>query len=207
PMLASTAEDLAAAMADAKTGADAGTAADAGTGAAAGEVWLDAKLDGARVQVHRSGDDVHVFTRTLHDVTHRVPEVVDAALAVPVEQVVLDGEAIAFDADGRARPFQESMQRFGRECPVDEVRSEVPLAVRFFDLLHVDGRDLIDEPLHVRLDALDRVVPAALRMERVVTDDLPTAARFLRDTLAAGHEGVMVKDPGSPYAAGRRGAG
>ncbi len=189
PMLASTAEDLATAMAD------------------AGEVWMDAKLDGARVQVHRAGDDVAVFTRTLHDVTHRVPEVVDAALALDVEQVALDGEAIAFDADGRPRPFQETMQRFGRERPVDEVRDEVPLAVRFFDVLHVDGQDLIDEPLHRRMAALDRVVPAALRMERLVTDDLPTASRFLRDTLAAGHEGVMVKDPGSPYEAGRRGAG
>jgi DNA ligase 1 len=197
PMLASTAEDLAAAMPDAT----------AGTGGDAREVWLDAKLDGARVQVHRDGDEVRVLTRTLHDVTHRVPEVVEAALALDVAQVVLDGEAIAFDADGRPRPFQETMQRFGRERPVAEVRDEVPLAVRFFDVLHVDGQDLIDEPLHRRLDALDRVVPAELRMERLITDDLPTASRFLRDTLAAGHEGVMVKDPGSPYEAGRRGAG
>jgi DNA ligase 1 len=189
PMLASTAGDLATAMAD------------------TGEVWLDAKLDGARVQVHRSGDAVRVFTRTLHDVTDRVPEVVDAALALDVEQMVLDGEAIAFGTDGRPRPFQETMQRFGRERPVDEARHDVPLTVRFFDLLHIDGQDLIDEPLHRRMGALDRIVPTALRMERLLTDDLPTASRFLRDTLAAGHEGVMVKDPGSPYEAGRRGAG
>lgn len=188
PMLASTATDIGAAM------------------EAAGEVAIDTKLDGARVQVHRNGTDVKVFTRTLHDVTHRVPEVVASALAMDVTSVVLDGEAIAFDDAGRPRPFQETMQRFGRERPVEEVAEEVPLEVRFFDVLHLEGQDLIDLPLRDRLAALDGVVDGSARIPRVVTDDLDVAAGFLRDALAAGHEGVMVKELDAPYEAGRRGA-
>ncbi len=188
PMLAATAADVA----DAMDGAD--------------EVAIDTKLDGARVQVHRDGNDVRVFTRTLHEVTHRVPEVVAAALAMDAEAVVLDGEAIAFDLRGRPRPFQETMQRFGRERPVDEVAAEMPLEVRFFDVLHLEGRDLIDLPLRERLVVLDAVVDEPCRIPRVHTADPDVAARFLQDALEKGHEGVMVKDLESPYEAGRRGA-
>jgi DNA ligase 1 len=189
PMLASTAGGVAEAM------------------EGAGTVAIDTKLDGARVQVHRDGDQVRVFTRTLHDVTHRVPEAVAAGLALDATAAVLDGEAIAFDEDGRPRPFQETMQRFGRERPVEEGVTELPLTVRFFDVLHVDGRDLIDLPLTERLSVLDRLVAAPDRIDRIHTDDVEVARGFLRDVLAAGHEGVMVKDLDAPYEAGRRGAG
>jgi DNA ligase 1 len=172
-----------------------------------GEVVVEAKIDGARVQVHRDGDDVAVFTRNLNDVSHRVPEVVAAALALPVRTVVLDGEAIALTAAGRPRPFQETMQRFGRERDLDEVRGTVPLSVRFFDVLHLDGEDVLDLPLSSRLEGLRAAVPDGARVDQLVTDDADAATAFLRATLQAGHEGVMVKDLDAPYEAGRRGAG
>jgi DNA ligase-1 len=171
-----------------------------------GEVALDAKLDGARVQVHRDGDEVRVFTRSLAEVTHRVPEVVAAARRLRVEQAVLDGEALALDERGRPRPFQETMQRFGRERDVAEVKDDVPLVVRFFDVLHVDGDDVLDRPLRERLVALARAVPDELRVDHLVTADPGTARDFAAATLAAGHEGVMVKDLDAAYAAGRRGS-
>jgi DNA ligase 1 len=172
-----------------------------------GEVVIEAKLDGARVQVHRDRDDVAVFTRNLLDVSHRVPEVVDAALALPVTSAVLDGEALALGPDGRPLAFQDTMQRFGRERDLDEVRTAVPLSVRFFDVLHLDGRDVLDLPLRRRLDVLRAAVPPDLLVEQLVTADPDEAHGFLRETLRAGHEGVMVKDLDAAYEAGRRGAG
>jgi DNA ligase 1 len=190
PMLASTSTDVAAAL------------------DGLGEVVLEAKLDGARVQVHRSGDMVHVYTRSLQEVTHRVPEVVDAARSLPVTAVVLDGETMAFDDAGRPRPFQETMQRFGREHDATAVRQRVPLEVRFFDVLHLDGRDVLDQPLRARREALHRAVPDALRVEGRVqpSDDTDGATAFLDHVLQAGHEGAMIKDLDAPYEAGRRGA-
>ncbi|MFA9431342.1 ATP-dependent DNA ligase [Egicoccus sp. AB-alg2] len=171
-----------------------------------GEVAVDAKLDGARVQVHRDGDVVRVFTRNLLDVTHRVPEVVEATLKLRAEQAVLDGEAIALDGEGRPRAFQETMQRFGREREVASVSAEVPLQVRFFDVLHADGRDVLDLSLRERIGVLAATVPDELRIDQLLTHDATEAQEFLRRTLAAGHEGVMVKDLDAPYEAGRRGA-
>jgi DNA ligase 1 len=171
-----------------------------------GEVVIEAKLDGARVQVHRDGDVVRVFTRNLNDVTHRMPEVVAAARGLPMTAVVLDGEALALDGDGRPLAFQDTMQRFGRERDVDEVAADVPLVVRFFDVLHLDGDDVLDRSLRDRLAVLARAVPAELRVDQLVTSDPDTARTFLLDTLRAGHEGVMVKDLDAPYEAGRRGA-
>jgi DNA ligase-1 len=185
PMLAQTAASVAEAM------------------AALGEVAVDAKLDGARVQVHRNGDEVRVFTRNLLDVTHRVPDVVAAARSLPVTSIVLDGEALALDVEGRPAAFQDTMQQFGSE-PTGS--SAVPLSTRFFDVLHVDGRDVIDLPLRERIGVLASAVPGDLRIAQLLTDDPTEAHEFLRRTLAAGHEGVMVKDLGSPYEAGRRGA-
>ncbi|WP_099024752.1 ATP-dependent DNA ligase [Mycolicibacterium palauense] len=183
-----------------------------------GEAVFEAKLDGARVQVHRSGDSVAVYTRSLDDVTARLPEVVAAALALPVRDFIADGEAIALRGDGRPHRFQVTASRFGRgsgrESPA--VRAEEsessspassPLSVFFFDLLHLDGVDLLDEPTAVRHEALDAVVPAAARVDRLRTGDPEAAQRFLEDTLAAGHEGVMAKSPTASYEAGRRGAG
>ena len=171
-----------------------------------GEVAVDAKLDGARIQVHRDGRDVAVFTRNLLEVTGRVPEVVELALALPVTSVVLDGEVLTLDPDGRPRAFQDTMQRFGSQEPAAIAR-DVALHPRFFDILHLDGQDVIDDPLRTRLDALRRAVPDRWRIDQLVTDDPERVREFLRTTLAAGHEGVMVKDLDTPYAAGRRGAG
>ncbi len=183
PMLAATAPDVGAALEK--------------TGPAA----VEHKLDGARVQVHRDGDDVAVFTRTLDDVTGRVPEVVAAALALPARTLVLDGEAIALRPDGTPHPFQVTASRFG-----SRERREIPLDVFFFDLLHRDGEDLLDAPLADRAAALEALAPPGLRVPRVVTGDAEAAQGAFDAALAAGHEGVVVKALDSPYAAGRRGA-
>ncbi|HEV8151455.1 MAG TPA: ATP-dependent DNA ligase [Solirubrobacteraceae bacterium] len=187
PMLAGTAEDLDAAL------------------ARAGPALVEWKLDGARVQIHRDGDDVAVFTRTLDEVTARVPEVVDAALALPARAAVLDGEAIALDPQGRPRPFQVTASRFGSRRDVEGQRAAIPLTPFLFDLLHLDGEDLLDHPLRERTEALDRLAPAGLRPGRAASDEPAAARAVLDDALARGHEGVMVKALGSRYAAGRRG--
>ena len=175
----------------------------AGSGVAAIE-W---KFDGIRVQVHREGDEVRVFTRTLDDVTSRVPELVEAALALPLHAAVLDGEAIALRDDDRPQPFQVTAGRFGSRLDVDRLRTEVPLTLFLFDLLHLNGDDLIDRGGAERYEALAAVVPEGLRAPRIVTADPDFAAAFLRDALARGHEGVLVKSLTAPYEAGRRGAG
>ncbi|BBX06854.1 ATP-dependent DNA ligase [Mycolicibacterium aichiense] len=172
-----------------------------------GAAIFEAKLDGARVQIHRSGDDVTVYTRSLDDVTARLPEVVDAALALPVTSLIADGEAIALRPDNRPHRFQVTASRFGKSTDVAAARAAQPLSVFFFDILHLDGVDLLDESTHARLAALDAIVPADQRVDRLATTDAAAAQRFLDVTLAAGHEGVMAKSPASPYEAGRRGAG
>jgi DNA ligase-1 len=181
PMLASTAPSVSAAL------------------QSTGESSVEYKLDGARIQVHRDGDDVRVFTRSLADITHRVPEIVEVVRALPARALILDGETLALDEDGGPRPFQDTMSRFGAE-----IDRAVVLRPWFFDLLHVDGRDLIDEPLSARLAELDRVA-GEWRIPGIVTADADTAEALSREALAAGHEGVMVKAIGSEYAAGRRG--
>ena len=168
-------------------------------------VVVEAKLDGVRLQVHRDGRRVWLFTRSGQDVTDRLPELVEVALALPLERVVLDSEVLAFDADGRPRAFQETMQRIGRDHDVDRLRTEVPVELRAFDVLHLDGVDLLDEPLSARRAALERVVPAEVRVDSVTTADVEVARAFAVAVLAAGHEGVIVKALDAPYAAGRRG--
>ena len=181
----------------------AGTAADVGAALAKGApAAVDWKLDGARLQVHRDGGDVAIFTRTLDDVTARLPEVVAAARALPASAVVLDGEAIALRADGRPEPFQVTAGRFGSR----QARS-VPLRSLFFDVLHVDGEDLLDEPLARRTEALDAVVGSEHRVPRVIAADVEAAQAAFDAALAGGHEGVVVKALDAPYAAGRRGSG
>ncbi|HEY6801332.1 MAG TPA: ATP-dependent DNA ligase [Agromyces sp.] len=172
------------------------TAAIEGTG----EASVEYKLDGARIQVHRSGDDVRIFTRNLADITHRLPEVVEVVRGMPVHDVILDGETLSLDENDAPRPFQETMSRFGAERA-----REVLLHPWFFDVLHVDGRDLLDEPLSTRLAELERIAPGH-RIPGVVTDDADEAERVSREALAAGHEGIVVKAIGSTYAAGRRGS-
>jgi DNA ligase-1 len=164
-----------------------------------GRASVEYKLDGARIQVHRRGDEVGIYTRSLADVTHRLPEIVEVVRGLPAQEVILDGETLALDEDGGPRPFQETMSRFG----ADAVR-ELALRPWFFDVLHVDGRDLLDEPLSVRQEVLAEVA-GEWRMPGIVTDSAEEAERLSREALAAGHEGVLVKAVDAPYAAGRRG--
>lgn len=170
-----------------------------------GSARLELKLDGARVQVHRDGDRVRVYTRQLNDVTAAVPEVVEAAMALEVGRVVLDGEAICMRSDGRPLPFQDTMRRFGRRIDVEAMRTELPIQPFFFDVLHLDGVDLLDAPLDERAAVLDRVVPESWRIEAETTDDAGRAQSVLDDAMHRGHEGLIAKDRSAPWAAGSRG--
>lgn len=172
-----------------------------------GPTIFEAKLDGARVQIHRAGDEVTVYTRSLDDVTARLPEVVEATLALPVDHLIADGEAIALRPDNRPHRFQVTASRFGRSVDIAAALAAQRLSVFFFDILHRDGVDLLDAPTADRLAALDALVPPAQRVDRLLTADPAAATAFLNATLAAGHEGVMAKAPDAPYQAGRRGAG
>jgi DNA ligase-1 len=172
-----------------------------------GTAVFEAKLDGARVQIHRAGAAVSVYTRSLDDVTERLPEVVEATLALPVTDLIADAEAIALRADGRPHRFQVTASRFGRTADIAAARESQPLSVFVFDLLHLDGEDLLDQPTSERVAAMDAIVPKAHRVDRLITDDAEAAQRFLDVTLDAGHEGVMAKSLTAPYEAGRRGAG
>ncbi|HEY3764904.1 MAG TPA: ATP-dependent DNA ligase [Gaiellales bacterium] len=188
PMLAQTAGSVAAAL------------------ARVGPAAVEWKLDGARIQVHRSGGEVAVFTRTLDEITPRVPEIIEAVLRLPVEAAVLDGEAIALAADGRPLPFQVTAARIAGRRNVEALRGEVPLSAVVFDLLHLDGDDLLDRPGSERFAALAEAAPE-LMVERLADPDAAAAEAFAADALARGHEGVMVKALADPYEAGRRGAG
>lgn len=168
-----------------------------------GEAAVDRKLDGARIQVHLHDGAVRVFTRNLNDVTDRVPEVVDAVARFPASALVLDGEAIGLRTDGRPVPFQVTMGRFGSEGSDHALE----LSPFFFDVLHIDGEDILDFPLRERVDRLDRIVPEQFRVPRIITADGSEAQTFFEETLAAGHEGVVLKSLDAHYAAGRRGAG
>jgi DNA ligase-1 len=164
------------------------------------------KIDGIRIQVHRTGAEVAVFTRTLDDITIRVPEIAEAVLALDVRSAVFDGEAVALAPDGRPRPFQVTASRTGSHMDVARQRADTPLTPFFFDVLHLDGTDLIDEPAHVRQARLAAVMPAELLVPRLVTEDSDAAAAFFADAVGRGHEGVVVKSPDATYAAGRRGS-
>jgi DNA ligase 1 len=187
PMLAASAPDVAAAL---------------GRISPAAAEW---KIDGIRIQVHRAGHDVAVFTRTLDDITARVPEIAEAALSLPVTAVVLDGEAVALAPDGRPRPFQVTAARTASQADVGRMRAQTPLTPFLFDLLHLNGADLIDAPASERHRLLSQILPAALLTPRIVTTDLAEADAFLADAVARGHEGVVLKSLDAPYRAGRRG--
>jgi DNA ligase-1 len=194
PMLASSAGDVAEAMAR-----TAGT-----TGIDGGAVAVDLKLDGIRIQVHRDGDVVLVVTRSLEDITSRLPEVVELVRSLPAERLVLDGEALALGPDGRPRPFQETSSRTARRRTDAHTVAVTPY---FFDVLHIDGRDLLTAPAAERAAVLEVLVPAAHRVPRLVTADAAEAEAFAREAVERGHEGVVVKALSAPYDAGRRGAG
>ena len=182
PMLASTATSPADAL------------------ATTGRASVEWKLDGARIQVHRSGDDVRVFTRNLNDVTERLGLVVDIARSLPAREFVLDAEVLGLDPDGRPRIFQDTMSRFG----ADTVGAAAELRPFFFDLLQLDGGSLLELPLGERIELLDRVA-GPWRIAGSVTDDPAEADEVLAAALRHGHEGVVVKALDSPYDAGRRG--
>ncbi|WP_327347229.1 ATP-dependent DNA ligase [Streptomyces europaeiscabiei] len=170
---------------------------------------VEEKLDGIRVQVHRDGGDVRLYTRTLDDMTDRLPELTTAALELEGERFILDGEVIAFDETGRPRSFQETAGRVGSRLDVATAARQVPVSPVFFDALSVDGQDLLDLPLTDRHAVLARLVPEPMRVRRTLVagpGDLPEAERFLADTLERGHEGVVMKALDAPYSAGRRGA-
>ncbi|MBV2352780.1 ATP-dependent DNA ligase [Streptomyces sp. J2-1] len=174
-----------------------------------GACAVEEKLDGIRVQVHRDGDTVRVHTRTLDDITDRLPEVRAAALGLAGERFILDGEVISFGADGRPRSFQETAGRVGSRTDVARVAGEVPVSPVFFDALSVDGTDLLDLPFAARHAELARLVPEPMRVRRTLVagpPDAGAAEAFLADALARGHEGVVVKALDAPYSAGRRGA-
>lgn len=171
-----------------------------------GRAALEWKLDGARIQVHRVGGDVRVFTRQGNDVTPAVPEIVEAALSLPVRSIVLDGEAIALRDDGSPHPFQVTMRRFGRKLDVDALRASLPLRAFFFDCVHLDGGDMLAADARARQRALVEVAPASMRLERIETESEDEAGAFLAASLRAGHEGLMAKALDGAYEAGRRGA-
>jgi DNA ligase-1 len=192
PMLAATAPDVTEAFAKIAAGGE--------------EVAVDWKLDGIRIQVHRRDDEVLVVTRSLDDITDRLPEVVDLVRALPRTTLVLDGEAVALTREGRPLPFQQTAARTASSSDVARLRRDVPLTTFAFDLLHVDGRDLIDEPADVRFAVMRDVLPAELVVPRLLTAELTEAEAFFADAVERGHEGVVVKGLTAPYEAGRRGA-
>jgi DNA ligase-1 len=187
PMLAQPAEDVADAL---------GTL---------GRAAFEYKLDGARIQVHKAGDDVRVFSRRLNEVTGAVPEIVEAAQSLPVREAILDGEAIALRSDGWPQPFQITMRRFGRKLDVAALQQSLPLQSFFFDVLALDGMPMIDRSTEERIAALGQALPEPLLIPRTVTDRAEEAEAFVRRALAAGHEGAMAKALHTPYEAGARG--
>ena len=191
PMLASSANDVDEAMAK------------AGAGEA---VAVDSKLDGIRIQVHKYDGRVRVFTRSLEDITDRVPEVEEVVAGLPASTLVLDGEAIALGPDGRPRPFQETGARTASHVDVATLRAQVPLTSYFFDVLHIDGGDLVDRPARERFERLAALLPDPLVVPRTVTADHDQAKKLLARVVSSGHEGVVVKSLDAPYDAGRRGA-
>jgi DNA ligase-1 len=178
-----------------------------------GPCAIEEKIDGIRVQVHRDGDTVRIFTRTLDDITARLPEIAATALALDADRFILDGEVLALGADGRPRPFQETAGRVGSRVDVSAAAIALPVSAVFFDALAVGERDLLDRGYDERHAALADLVPPELRVRRALVSDpadeaqLRAAEDFWRETLARGHEGVMVKSLETPYEAGRRGGG
>jgi len=190
PMLAQTATDVAEALE-----------------VLGGEAAFEWKMDGARIQVHKVLGEVRIYTRSLNEVTDALPEIVETVRGFGARTLVLDGEAIAFDAAERPHPFQITMRRFGRKLNVDASRTELPIRAYFFDCLRFEEQSLVDRPTRERFAALAEAVPAPLRVPRLVTTAPPEASAFYDAAIAAGHEGLMAKSLDAPYEAGNRGAG
>ena len=169
-----------------------------------GEAALEYKMDGARIQVHKKGDEVRIYTRALNDVTASAPEVVEAVRALPARDLILDGEVISFTPEGQPQPFQVTMRRFGRKTDLERLRTELPLTPVWFDLLYCDG-PLIDDPQSERFAILRGISPPANLIPHMTTASPQEAQAFLDASLAAGHEGIMAKATASLYIAGARG--
>lgn len=187
PMLAQTAEDADSALEE------------------LGEAAFEFKMDGARVQAHKSDDEVRIYTRSRNDVTDAVPEVVEAVRALPARDAILDGEAISLLADGRPQPFQVTMRRFGRKLEAGRLRAELPIQPFWFDLLYLDGASLVDEPQRRRFATLSSLVPASTLIPSIVTGDRDRAGEFVEQAFGRGHEGVMAKSLEAGYLVGARG--
>jgi DNA ligase-1 len=172
---------------------------------ALGEVVLEYKLDGVRVQVHKQGETVRIYTRHLNEVTDKVPELLGQVRRLPVEQMVLDGEILALRADGRPHPFQTTMTRFGRTQGIEAMQDSLPLSAWFFDCLLLDEQLLIDLPTSERYQVLAENLPGESLVPRLVTSDRQQAEHFFAAALAAGHEGIMAKALNAAYMAGSRG--
>jgi DNA ligase-1 len=188
PMLADTAEDIDDALERLGQGA------------------FEYKLDGMRVQVHKSGDDVRIYSRALNDMTASMPELVARVRALPARELILDGEVITLRENGLPQPFQVTARRFGRKVDLERIGQENPLLPFFFDAIYLEGETLLDQPGEARFAALQRAVPAPFVIPRKITSDLAEAQEFLRSARKAGHEGVVAKALQAPYDAGRRGS-
>ncbi len=170
-----------------------------------GEVGWEFKVDGARIQVHKAGDLVRVFSRHLKEVTESIPEIVTLARTLPMEEAIFEGEAIALQENGKPFPFQVTMRRFGRIKDVAQVQKDIPLTPYFFDLLYLDGDPLFEIPYRKRIEELSQLIPAKKLIPHIITSDAERAREFFLMSLEAGHEGVMAKGLVSPYTAGQRG--
>jgi DNA ligase-1 len=186
-MLAQSAEDMEEALAD------------------LGEAALEYKLDGARVQVHKSGDEVRVYSRLLNDVTVAAPEIVESVRQLPARDLILDGEVISLKPDGRPEPFQVTMRRFGRKLDIEKLRAEQPLQPFWFDLLYMNGGSLLDETQARRFSTLRDLAGTDALTPNIIARDAEVADAFLTEALQRGHEGIMAKSLEATYAAGARG--
>jgi DNA ligase-1 len=189
PMLAQTAKDVDEALAT-----------------LAGEIAFEWKMDGARIQLHKQGELVRIFTRGLNDVTAAIPEIAEQARRLPATELVLDGEAIAFTETGRPHAFQTTMRRFGRKLDVARLQQELPIRAYYFDCLWHEQRSLVELPTRERFDVLSKVLPSALVIPRLITRASAEATAFYDEAMAQGHEGLMAKSLDAPYEAGNRGA-
>jgi DNA ligase-1 len=170
-----------------------------------GETALEYKFDGARIQVHKRGDDVRVFSRRLTDVTASVPEVLEVARRLPAKEFLIEGEVVALDAQGKPRPFQDLMRRFRRVHDIDALRQEIPLRLYLFDIIYRDGEVLIGRPYRERWDILASLVPSELLARRTIARTVSEIEAFLKEAMEAGHEGLMAKALDSDYMPGKRG--
>ncbi|HEX4773169.1 MAG TPA: ATP-dependent DNA ligase [Bryobacteraceae bacterium] len=187
PMLAQSAEDVSEALEE------------------LGDAALEYKFDGARVQAHKSGEDVSIYSRAMNDVSPAIPEVVQVVRALPAHDLILDGEVLSLDAQGRPQPFQVSMRRFGRKVNVHQLVSELPMTPFWFDVLYLNGKPVLDHAQSERFEELRRLTPENHLVPNLRTSRPEQAEQFVRSALERGHEGIMAKAPNAPYAAGARG--